>query len=328
MLPLLLLLLLFPVPGSNTVNAALQSTPVMRASFPLSAFTFQGFVDDDDDDGTDGSSKPKLRGNDDPPSPGKAYPTVLAHGMGDSCFNVGFSQLVSLTAERTGAAAYCIGAGPTIISDSLNSFLTTMDEQLYYFAKQVQANPDLSHGFNAVGLSQGNLIIRAYIHRYNFPPVKNFISIHGPHAGVAAFPRCDPESGSSASKICGLFDSLIGSFAYQPEIQTALAQSNFYRDPFHLSEYNHGCLFLPDILDKADRRPQYGKNLASVSSLNLVMAKRDTMIFPKESEYFGTFKERGFDEVIEAEKMPFFETLGLRALDDAQRITRVTTEGE
>lgn len=39
---------------------------------------------------------------------------------------------------------------------------------------------------------QGNLLIRAYIERYNDPPVANFVSFHGPLAGVGALPQCAP----------------------------------------------------------------------------------------------------------------------------------------
>lgn len=90
------------------------------------------------------------------------YPTVLAPGMGDSCFNPGFSQLTTLVAERTKQKAICVGPGEDIITDMYNAFITTLDEQVEHFRRKVQGNPDLAHGFNAVGLSQGNLVIRAY----------------------------------------------------------------------------------------------------------------------------------------------------------------------
>ena len=47
----------------------------------------------------------------------------------------------------------------------------------------MKSDPKLKDGFNAIGYSQGNLIIRGYIHKYNSPPVKNFISMHGPMMG-------------------------------------------------------------------------------------------------------------------------------------------------
>lgn len=56
--------------------------------------------------------------------------------------------------------------------------------QVDAFAEVVRADANLSQGFNAIGYSQGNLIIRAYVERYNKPPVKSFISFHGPMMGT------------------------------------------------------------------------------------------------------------------------------------------------
>jgi palmitoyl-protein thioesterase len=44
------------------------------------------------------------------------------------------------------------------------------------FAATVRADPQLAKGFNLIGHSQGGLIARAYIERYNDPPVHNFIT--------------------------------------------------------------------------------------------------------------------------------------------------------
>jgi len=91
-----------------------------------------------------------------------AVPTVLVPGMGDSCFNPGFSQLTSMVASRTLREAVCIGPGTDAATDPINSFTKTMDQQVEHFAEKVRENIQLAAGFNAMGLSQGNLVIRAY----------------------------------------------------------------------------------------------------------------------------------------------------------------------
>mgnify|MGYP005849249165 CR=1 FL=1 len=65
--------------------------------------------------------------------------------------------------------------------DSLEIYI---NEQVDIFARAVQADPNLKDGFNLIGHSQGGLITRAYIERYNNPPVYNYISWAGPHFGV------------------------------------------------------------------------------------------------------------------------------------------------
>ena len=62
-------------------------------------------------------------------------PTVLVPGMGDSCFNPGFAQLTSMVSTRTKQRAFCIGPGFDPVTDAINSFTKTMNEQVDDFAK-------------------------------------------------------------------------------------------------------------------------------------------------------------------------------------------------
>ena len=244
-----------------------------------------------------------------------APPTVLTHGMGDACSNPGFAQLTRLVSARTKSVAVCVGAGPTQAADTINTFATTMDAQVEYFAQTVRADARLAKGFNALGLSQGNLVIRAYVHRYNDPPVLNFLSVHGPHAGVASFPRCDPVSGVSRAA-CDAFDALLGDLAYSRGVQSALAQANFFRDPLRIKQYLAGCTFLVSVLDKpsAEARTRF----ASLKRVGLVQAKQDTMLWPRETAHFGAYHDgsswKDASVVVGVTHQPWFESLGLKDL--------------
>ena len=112
------------------------------------------------------------------------YPLVFLHGMGDSCFNRGMENLAEESGIYQGVYSVCIPTGDTWLSDTLNGFLMTMDENVDVFAEKVRADPNLAKGFNCVGLSQGNNICRGYIQRYNDPVAFTHLSIHGPIAGV------------------------------------------------------------------------------------------------------------------------------------------------
>jgi len=255
-----------------------------------------------------------------------AVPTVLAPGMGDSCFNPGFSQLTGLVATRTNRKAYCYGPGNDVFTDPVYGFTKTMDEQVEHFAAKVRGNIQLMAGFNAMGLSQGNLIIRAYIQRYNDPPVLSFISVHGPHAGVASVPRCDPGHNAVMRELCDLLDYLLGDFVYTPAVQSSVAQSNYFRDPFKIKEYRKGCTFLPDVLDNA--AAAYKARFVQLKRLALVLAQRDTMIFPKESEIFAAFADNSFNTVVLAKGQPWYDSMGLRELDETGRISVLQTDGD
>jgi palmitoyl-protein thioesterase len=60
------------------------------------------------------------------------------------------------------------------------------------FARVVRSDPRLAKGFNLIGHSQGGLISRAYIERYNDPPVHNFITWATPHGGQYGVPELGP----------------------------------------------------------------------------------------------------------------------------------------
>jgi len=257
-----------------------------------------------------------------------SLPSVLTHGMGDACSNPGFRQLTSLVATRTRSHAFCFSDGRDPMSDTIGGFAKPMQVQVDEFAKYVRSKPELAGGFNAIGLSQGNLIIRGYIAQSNDPPVQNYISIHGPHAGVSSVPQCNPTPGSSlTADVCLKVDNLVGALVYTAAVQNGLAQANFVRFPNRLDDYLAHCHFLPGLLDKAAEKPAVRKNFASLNRLALVMAEFDTMLEPKETAQFGHHEAGGWDKVVLGVDSPFYEATGLKDLDAKGKVTRASTAG-
>ena len=132
-----------------------------------------------------------------------AYPTVVAHGMGDSCFNEGMQGITDLIANTTGEYAACIATGKNKAQDTNNGFFMPMDKNVDVFAANIKKDPKLANAswINCAGFSQGNSLCRGYIHRYNDPPVANFLSVHGTVSGVAGFPNRNP--GEPRKRIAG-----------------------------------------------------------------------------------------------------------------------------
>ena len=89
-----------------------------------------------------------------------SLPVVLAHGMGDSCFNGGFKSVTAAVGTKLNTYAVCIPTADSRIMDTIDGFLKTMDASVDEFARRVRADPKLAGGFNAMGLSQGNNLIR------------------------------------------------------------------------------------------------------------------------------------------------------------------------
>ena len=254
-------------------------------------------------------------------------PTVFGHGMGDSCFNSGMKQITADTGKHIGSYAVCVPTGDNVVSDTINGFLMNMDKSVDVFAKKIQADPKLAGGFNAVGFSQGNSLIRGYIHKYNNPPVRNVLHVHGTVSGVSGFPQCNPAS----SSLCKGISQLCGDLVYNGLVQGILFQADYFRDPNKITsagyeQHSQLALWNNEIAGKENAT--YKENFVSVDQYVMVKAMKDTMVFPNEGEHWGHFKDGTYDAIpMNQTKWYQGDTFGLQTMDKAGKIHFETTAG-
>jgi palmitoyl-protein thioesterase len=272
------------------------------------------------------------------PSAEGAAPVVLLHGMGDFAANpMGMVRIKERIAAEANAYVHSVElcSHPEQLSgcaseDQSNGFLMTMDGQVDQFARVVRGDPKLAKGFNAVGLSQGNTVIRGYIHRYNDPPVKSFVSMHGVMMGVASIPQC-PLTVPVLNLLCRAIDGIVDLGVYWPFVQNSLAQANYFRNSLNLDRYRKSGHFLPYINNEVQGKQNttYTKNFEALEKLVLVMASGDTMVHPKESEHFGFFKDGSLSELVAMKDAAWYKEnwFGLRTLDAAGKIDTYSTPG-
>jgi len=225
------------------------------------------------------------------PAPGPnnaSLPIVVAHGMGDSCFNPGMKSITKAAGERLGVYSTCIPTGGSQPIDTINGFLKNMDASVDEFAKRVKKDPKLSNGFNAFGLSQGNNLIRGYIAKYNDPPVTAFMSICGINAGVGAFPECSPAT-PLIGGVCKALTEVLGALAYNPLVQSILFQANYFRDPSLLTSeayLKHSQLAKWNGETSADMTAEKA-NWAKTKKFIWIEGTKDTVVWPREGEQWG-----------------------------------------
>ena len=113
--------------------------------------------------------------------------------------------------------------------------------QVDEFAKTVRSDPKLAGGFDAVGLSQGGPVVRAYIEQYNDPPVRRYVAVCGVENGVY---DC-PATYKIIPFLCGLFEDDPYHFLFNGSIP--LSFSDYFVTFWNQSEYLSQNTFLPDL---------------------------------------------------------------------------------
>jgi palmitoyl-protein thioesterase len=255
-------------------------------------------------------------------------PVVQMHGMGDFA-NDPFGMVPlkrKISAELDGAYVLNVQIGPNSLADILNGFFMNLDDTVDYFASVVQSDVNLVGGFNAIGYSQGNLIIRGYIEKYNSPPVQNWISMHGPLMGVAGIPGCN-----MTNTICQKIDGLLYMAAYTAFVQQHLTQANYFRDPTHLDDYYANDKFLADINNEDGSVDEdYVTNLTSLETMVLIKASADTMVWPNDSEWYGYFQDGSQTEKWETTETPWYQDnrFGLQTMMNNNQVVFNMTEGD
>lgn len=266
-----------------------------------------------------------------------ALPIVTAHGMGDSCFNDGMKSITAHIASLTQSYGTCIPTGDNLHDDTINGYFMSMDENIEIFAKKVKEDPNLKNGFHAIGMSQGNNVIRGYIALYNDPPVHTFISINGVNAGVSAVPYCIPslekieaEAPPLHNKICDALMEVASRKAYSDFAQSKSFQANYWRDPRPVEKenymkYSQLAKLGNERSRQEERNSQLNENFLKTQQFVFVLATEDTIVWPKEGEQFGCPNPNAkdpFTDILPMRECDWYKNdlFGLKSADEQNKI--------
>ncbi|KAK7340472.1 hypothetical protein VNO77_21176 [Canavalia gladiata] len=252
----------------------------------------------------------------------QSLPFIVLHGVGDSCENGGIRSFIKHLSDWSGSPGHCIEIG----NGSWDSWTKPLLKQTAIACEKVKKMSDLSQGYNIVGLSQGNLIGRGIIEFCDgAPPVNNFISLGGPHAGTASVPHCGSEL------VCTLIDTIIQLGVYSQLVQDVLAPSGYVKIPIDITGYIKGCRFLPKLNNEIVnmRNSTYRQRFASLQNLVLIMFEQDTVIIPKETAWFGYYPNGALHPVLPVQQTELYieDWIGLRSLDEAGKVKFVSVSG-
>ncbi|EGC33438.1 hypothetical protein DICPUDRAFT_154535 [Dictyostelium purpureum] len=241
-------------------------------------------------------------------------PVVLMHGV-----TTGSSAMNNLEKWIQEALPGIYVKNVEIGNGKLDSIFMDMNQQVEEFKNVVQSDPNLANGFNVIGFSQGTLISRAFIERFNEPKVNNYIGWNGPQAGQFGTPFVNIQ----------WVDKLLTTLTYSDHVQDNIAPAEYWKNPFKIPEYLEKSIFLADINNEGEAKNQtYKDNISSLSNMILSYSINDKTIVPKESGWFGFYADGNTDNIVPLQQQDQYtqDWLGLRTLDESGRLHFFTTD--
>ena len=99
--------------------------------------------------------------------------------------------MLKINRRRTSAEArapdlyvHCIKIGDSPQADHRHSIFMPGQKQLDIACEKVNADENLKNGFNAFGISQGGLFLRALVQTCPPSKINNLVTFSAPHQGV------------------------------------------------------------------------------------------------------------------------------------------------
>lgn len=255
-------------------------------------------------------------------------PVVLWHGMGDSCCNpLSMGSIKGLIEKQVkGVYVKSLEIGSNIVEDTENGFLMNVNKQIDIVCDQLAKDSKLQSGYNAIGFSQGGQFLRAIAQKCPNPPMLNLISVGGQHQGVYGFPRCPGDN----STLCDIVRKLLNLGAYNSFVQNNLVQAEYWHDPLQEDEYKSKSVFLADLNQENRKNATQKNNLLKLKNFVLVKFLQDSMVDPRDSEWFGFYKPGQSKDLFTLFESPLYQEdwLGLKVMNSTGRLHFLASPGD
>lgn len=241
-------------------------------------------------------------------------PIVLVSGI--SAPENGMQPMIDLIKKHIpGVYVRHIVIGFGRISSAENMY--TQGEEL---AKKIRDDLILTNGFNLVTHSQGGLVGRYFIERYNSPPVHNCIALGSPHRGVDGIPSDIDENHPWIKEA----EKYASKLLYTKTFQEWISFAEYWNDSCHHEEYLEYCSFLPYLNNEKEHEffNLYKENICKLHNMVLVQSTKEYIVEPAISCHFGFYKQNSMTETESLFESDIYtnDTLGLKILHESGRL--------
>jgi len=211
---------------------------------------------------------------------------------------------------------------PEVGNGKMDSWFMPINKQVEEFAKVVKSDPNLAKGFNIICHSQGGMLARAYIERYNNPPVYNFITWSSPHAGVYGVPDFNV---LCPDKDCPWLNEIMSALmeGKADVLQDVIAFAAYWRDPINVTAFKAHNHFLVDINNMRDsKNATYKANMISLNTFLMMFTTKDAIVIPKQSPWFEFYADGSMDKVVDLKQTDTYQGdwIGLQTLYNAGKL--------
>lgn len=184
------------------------------------------------------------------------------------------------------------------------SLYTPLPEQLTELCSTIYKIKELENGFDFLGISQGGLLARGYVEQCNNYPVRNLITFVSPHGG--AFLR----------------DSKNNEFMYSQISQKHISFAGYWRNPTILEIYLEKSVYLPYLNNEKIHisMEKQRKNIMNLFYFVMVWSPKDNVVYPAESGKFSFLDKEMTIIPIEETELYKKDILGLKFLNDQERL--------
>ena len=235
-------------------------------------------------------------------SSGNLLPILLVHGIGADALDM--TDVKNYLTDK-GFDVYV----PDIGNGVVTSLLTPMSHQTFLLCQYIKSVPELLNGFNAIGMSQGGLLLRAVLETCGHGLFNNLITWVSPHGGV-------------------YYSDIDDSSFYDLEVQYTLSFTNYWRNPLNTSNVNdssydkyiQNSIFLPWINNErwSILSPYYSDSITTLNNFVMIWSPNDEVVIPPQSAKFSTLNSDL--ELVNLVDCSWYKDLQLNYLDDNFRL--------